>query len=553
VRRAIQAILLPPVADRLPGISLTVERSPRAALGDVRVRVGGRGAKVDASMVAAVAADLSRSDAVAGTTVIPPSVYLRLDIGFLHDTVVDQLTRPAPTRAPAGRGLAILSFSDPNVNKPLHLGHLRNNFLGMALCRMLQWAGWTVECQADHNDWGLPLCQAAAAYRRFGGDTTPASTATKADHFVGRHYVRFHDPGLGAGRREALDREAAALLRGIEFGDAGALELCERLARWAEEGIQATYRRIGTELDRVLFGSHYVVPGNALIRAAVDNGTMTSRPDGSVYLDLHEAGLDDVTVVRSDGTPLFYRQWFAMDVDRFGSGGYDRAILLSGREWRAGFRTYTAALRRLGHRWVERIESIHYGMVNLPEGRMSSRRGAVVAADELVSAVADGLSDRGDGGAAVALLGWHFLRRDRERDLTFDETELWHNSRPELRRLAGLLDPDRHRPGPATAAAPGTGSSRDSYRELLLRLDEFPAAAAAAVDALEPARIARYLQRLTEVALRAPLPDGRSGTVATAVAGTVRQGLSLLNIHLEGATAAALDARPDPLAHTRPG
>lgn len=583
---------------------LNVDRSPKPALGEVRVHVDRTDdGPPDAEAVATMRHALSELPAVRRATAIPPRVYLTLEPEFIERVVVDAAINGqllGDWSAGSGRRL-MLSFSDPNVNKPLHLGHLRNNVLGMALCRLFEGAGWKVECQADHNDWGLPLCQTACAYRRWGNGQSPTAASIKGDHFVGSFYALFHEKHTPtdhqqqaaaneaaanytsdmAGQADSLDREAADLLRALEDGDPDTRALCRQLTGWAEAGVQATYRRIGTRMDRIFYGSAYVDPGNDLISAAVAAGRLAVRPDGSVYADLNADDLGEVTLVRSEGTPLFYRQWLAMDVGRFGGGDIDwtadQALLVSGREWRPGFDKYFCLLRRLDQPWVDHVTAIFYGMVNLPQGRLRSREGAAVTIDALVDATHDrlaaepglpcsttsrtphdtesgpphdtesGLACGAESGLAcgagsgtpcaaeqlaVAVLAWHFLRHDRETDFTFTESDLWRTSYPQVAACVELitavgteLPVTPHRIGPAL-------NERGQLRRLLLDLDRLPDIASSALATFEPARLVRYLERLLALTDRVSARHELPPHIRDATAQTIHTALALLNIRL---------------------
>jgi arginyl-tRNA synthetase len=519
-----------------PGCRVVVDHSTRQTLGDVRVRLQGPAGEDHPELLPGIAKALLGSDGVGGATVIPPRIYIKLDAGFIQQVVSAGVAPPRDQASDGAAGRVIVSFSDPNLNKPLHVGHLRNNFIGMAICRMFEESGYRVECQADHNDWGLPLCQTAVAYQLWGRGETPESSNSKPDHFIGGYYVKFHQAAHdGDPLRISLDEQAAAMLASVERGEASALDACRRVCSWAEAGIRATYRRIGSRLDRILYGSQFVEAGNELFRDGVATGQLAQRADGSVYADLEGDKLGEVTLVRRDGTPLFYRQWLAMDIGRFGDGRYHRAVIVNGREWRPAFSMYSAILRQLGHEWVDKVEPIYYGMVNLASGKMSSRRGQTVTADDLIDIAAERLAVQTPNAVtaermAIALLAWYLLKYDRESDIEYNDDALWNESLPELMRCAHLLTfiatdgeaiDSQHRSVP---------SSR--IRDLLIEMDRFDITAATALAALEPAKIVRYAKRI--VSNVGPLTDRQvpPREVLVAAAHTVGKSLQLLNIDL---------------------
>jgi arginyl-tRNA synthetase len=533
--------LIPPMA------RIVVDHSNKQKLGDVRIKLEGPDGDDCPELLAGVAEALTRTGTVNAVTIIPPRIYVKLAADFIQKVITSDISRrPDPsTVAPADR--VIVSFSDPNLNKPLHVGHLRNNFIGMAICRMFEDLGYRVECQADHNDWGLPLCQTAVAYQRWGNGETPESSASKPDHFIGEFYVKFHQAaGDSDPLRGSLDEQAAAMLAAVERGDADALDECRRVCSWASAGIDATYRRIGSRLDRILYGSQYVDAGNSLFKDGVVAGKLAERADGSVYADLQSDHLGEVTLVRRDGTPLFYRQWLAMDIGRFGDCDYERAIIVNGREWRPAFSMYAAILRRLGHGFVDRVEPIYYGMVNLASGKMSSRRGQTVTADDLIDNAVERLVEYTPDAPtaermAVALLAWYLLRYDRESDIGYSDDVLWNEVLPELLRCSHLLSLIETDCDATEISVHSSPSSR--VRELLMEMDRFDGMAASALSALEPAKIVRYVQQLMS---RLGRPDARNGPpseVFIAAAHTVDKSLRLLNIDLPSIPAGAVKGR----------
>ena len=245
----------------------------------------------------------------------------------------------------------VVQFSDPNVNKPLHIGHLRNNFIGMALSRIIGSQGFQVQREAIHTDWGVHICQALLSYIS-NEPATPESLDMKADHFVGLHYTRFHEEVARrrcSNARSASfdlvtgDLEAAAqdLLRRLTGKEQIALRAhYERLMAWADTGIRQTYARIGTDLDAVFYESQYVAECWTLVEWGLSKGLWARRADGSVFCNV---GDGEVTLLRRDGTPVVYAQWIAVDRHRFADRDFDVALLLMGSEWRLGLATHPRA------------------------------------------------------------------------------------------------------------------------------------------------------------------------------------------------------------------
>jgi arginyl-tRNA synthetase len=278
----------------------------------------------------------------------------------------------------------VVEFSSPNTNKPLHLGHMRNDAIGMAVARMLEACGAEVLRVNLINDRGIHICKSMLAYRRFGEGRTPESLGQKSDHLVGDYYVRYakwavEDPGAEA--------QAQALLLAWEQGDPQVRELWGTMNRWAIEGINQTYRKTGVRFDKVYRESETYLLGRAEILAGLERGVFQRDPDGSVWVDLTAQGLDRKVLLRSDGTSLYVTQDVGTAVQRHRDWPFNRQIYVVGNEQRYHFQVLFKVLALLGHAWAESLHHLAYGMVTLPEGmgKMKSREGTAVDADELVA------------------------------------------------------------------------------------------------------------------------------------------------------------------------
>jgi len=310
-------------------------------------------------------------------------------------------------RAPQGSGDRIaLEFSSPNTNKPQHLGHIRNNLIGMALAAILEAAGHEVVKVSLINDRGVHICKSMLAYQRWGEGATPASTGRKGDHFVGDYYVRFeqafaeeylrrYPEPLGGddekARRERFFNEesdlgtaAQAMLRAWEQGDPETVALWRTMNGWVYDGFGETYRRLGVAFDRVYHESETYLHGRAIVLDALDRGLCTRLADGAVQIDLAADGLDTKILLRRDGTSVYMTQDLGTAVRRVEELDPDRLFYVVGSEQNYHFQVLFTILRRLGYPWAERCRHISYGMVYLPEGKMKSREGKVVDADDLL-------------------------------------------------------------------------------------------------------------------------------------------------------------------------
>jgi arginyl-tRNA synthetase len=548
VEQTLNAIIEDTIGDGSAG-RINAEFLPDSRVGPFRIHLepilGDK--SLDPIACGRVASALARCPGIARATGVPPRVYLRVTDEMLYESVVRAIVRD-PARfgdASAGAGRTVLvGFSDPNVNKPLHLGHLRNNFIGMALSNLFEAGGYAVQREATHTDWGIHICQALVGYERWARETTPLSSAAKGDQFVGEFYVRFHRESTGE-----AEAAAAEVLRTLSTGsDLWLTGKYRQLVRWADDGIRETYRRIGTRMDRIFYESDYVSACEDILQEGLAQGIWQYRPDGSIYADLTDAGLGEVTLARRDGTPVVYAQWIAVDRHRFGRRQFSNAVLLMGAEWQSGLRVHLELLRRLGSAWVERTEPIYYGMVNLPEGRIKSRHGTGVAADIVLDQLAEALlrSARGasswgtmaaDGAAAetlaLALTKYAMLRVRRQHDVIYEERVLLDKT---LRGLTSLLRAlaQMEQAGGSERPMSATGSRRATraVNDVLLRLNGFPTAVQSALTRRDPSLLVRYLDGLGRATLELHRHGVREEGIGAATAHALRRGFAILNIDL---------------------
>jgi arginyl-tRNA synthetase len=276
----------------------------------------------------------------------------------------------------------IVEFSSPNANKPLHLGHLRNDSIGMAIARIMEACGAEVRRVNLINDRGIHICKSMLAYREFGQGRTPESLGQKSDHLVGDYYVRF---GQWARENPQAEELAQQMLRAWEEGDPEVRALWQTMNRWAIEGINQTYRKTGVRFDQVYLESETYLLGRAEILDGLERGVFSRDPDGSVWVDLSAQGLDRKVLLRSDGTSLYVTQDVGTAVQRHRDWPFDQMIYVVGNEQRYHFQVLFQVLKMLGHAWADNLHHLAYGMVNLPEGKMKTREGTVVDADELIA------------------------------------------------------------------------------------------------------------------------------------------------------------------------
>jgi arginyl-tRNA synthetase len=295
----------------------------------------------------------------------------------------------------------VLEYSSPNTNKPLHLGHVRNNLLGDSMYRILSSLGHQVVRVQVINDRGIHICNSMLAWQKFGKGEDPVSTGTKGDHLVGHYYVLYEkayqaqvEEGLASGlTREQAEasapilQEARAMLQQWEQGDKAVVSLWQTMNAWVYEGFEATYARLGIGFDRNYFESQTYLSGKNLVEQGLARGVFRKDLQGAVWADLQDAGLDSKILLRSDGTSVYITQDLGTADQRHKDWGFDRMIYTVADEQNYHFKVLFAILGKLGFDWAGRCHHLSYGMVDLPSGRMKSREGKVVDADDLMDVV----------------------------------------------------------------------------------------------------------------------------------------------------------------------
>ena len=332
--------------------------------------------------------------------------------GFLNLEVADaewlrlfQELRQRPAAAPlphAAEGAAprrvVVEYSSPNTNKPLHLGHLRNNFLGYSVAEILKATGAEVTKVNLVNDRGIHICKSMLAYQRFGQGETPESSGLKGDHLAGKYYVQFERhyreevrqleaegvaPDI-AKRRAPLLAEAQEMLQRWEAGDEAVVSLWRTMNGWVYQGFEETYRTIGVDFDKFYYESEVYLLGKERVREGLEKGVFYQKEDSSVWVDLSAEGLDQKLVLRADGTSVYITQDLGTAELKYQDFHYDQSIYVIADEQNYHMQVLQAALKKLGKPYADGIFHLSYGMVDLPSGKMKSREGTVVDADELV-------------------------------------------------------------------------------------------------------------------------------------------------------------------------
>jgi len=293
----------------------------------------------------------------------------------------------------------MVEYSSPNTNKPLHLGHLRNNFLGYSLSSILKANGYDVTMANLINDRGIHICKSMIAYMRFGHDETPESSGLKGDHLAGKYYVAFDKAykveindlitgGLSedeSKKQAPIFIEAQEMLRKWESGDKEVLSLWERMNGWVYDGFDATYKRIGVHFDKYYYESNTYLLGKDIVDEGLSKDVLFKKEDNSVWCDLTDMKMDEKLVLRGDGTSVYITQDMGTADLKYQDFTLDRSIYVVGNEQEYHFKVLKGILSKMGRSYADGIFHLSYGMVDLPSGKMKSREGTVVDADDLIN------------------------------------------------------------------------------------------------------------------------------------------------------------------------
>jgi arginyl-tRNA synthetase len=303
----------------------------------------------------------------------------------------------------SGPETILVEYSSPNTNKPLHLGHIRNNLLGFSLYRILSACGHKVIRTNIVNDRGIHICKSMLAWQKYGKGETPSSSCIKGDHLVGKYYVMFEkefrsqtDSLIAAGMNEEEARNSAPLMieaRDMlikwESGDAKVMELWKMMNSWVYDGFDRTYKQLGVDFDKIYYESETYRDGKEIVLKALDESILYRKDDGSVWADMTSEGLDQKLLLRSDGTAVYMTQDLGTAMLRHNEYEFDKCLYVVGNEQNYHFQVLKAVLKKMGYKWADGLIHFSYGMVELPEGKMKSREGTVVDADDLILEMTD--------------------------------------------------------------------------------------------------------------------------------------------------------------------
>ena len=436
--------------------------------------------------------------------------------------------------APASGRTIMIEYSSPNTNKPLHLGHIRNNLLGYSVATILKANGNNVIKVNLVNDRGIHICKSMLAWQLYGGGETPESSGMKGDHLVGKYYVEFDKhykaeikelvaQGLTedeAKKQAPIMLQAQEMLRKWEAKDAEIYALWQKMNGWVYEGFDVTYKAMGVDFDKVYYESETYLLGKSLVEDGLKKGVFFRKEDNSVWIDLEADGLDQKLLLRGDGTSVYMTQDLGTALSRFEENKLDDMIYVVGNEQNYHFQVLKLVLKKLGYEWSDNIFHLSYGMVELPEGKMKSREGTVVDADDLIAAMIgtaremsdelgklDGASEE-EAAAISEMVGlgalkYFILKVDPKKTMLFDPRESIDfngNTGPFIQythaRIRSIM-----------RKAEETGIQTDSFTqaqllqdeiELIKALTEYPATVRTAGEQFAPSVIAAYAYDLAK-------------------------------------------------------
>jgi len=459
--------------------------------------------------------------------------FLNLEIADAQWLNVFEQLRQLPADAPVttdGPQNVVVEYSSPNTNKPLHLGHLRNNFLGYSVAEIFKATGATVTKANLINDRGIHICKSMLAYQQYGHGETPTTAGIKGDHLIGKYYVLFEKhyreqikqleaEGVAtdiAKRKAPLMLEAQDMLLKWEAGDEDVVTLWKQMNGWVYQGFDETYQTIGVDFDKFYYESETYLLGKERVEEGLQKGVFFKKEDGSVWVDLQAEGLDEKLLLRADGTSVYITQDLGTAELKYQDFHYDLSVYVIADEQNYHMQVLKAVLAKLGKPYADAIYHLSYGMVDLPSGKMKSREGTVVDADELVREVVEaakqatlekgkieGLSEE-EAAQLFHMLGlgalkYYLLKVDPKKRMLFNPEEsvsLEGHTGPFIQyshaRISSILRKAAEQGVGVDASLTSLAEIHDTEREMIQELGRYAAVVAEAARAQSPALVAQY-------------------------------------------------------------
>jgi arginyl-tRNA synthetase len=513
-----------------------------------------------------------------------------LNISLSGAAYIQALNRIAATpdfgHVPSRGAQVLVEFSSPNTNKPLHLGHLRNNFLGDSVSRILAANGYVVTKACLVNDRGIHICKSMLAYQLFGQQAdgtfeTPESAGLKGDHLIGKYYVLFDKaykaevqqlvaagtPAEVAEKQAPLMQQAQEMLRKWEQGDAETVALWQQMNGWVYAGFAETYNKIGVSFDKTYYESDTYLLGKDVVEEGLQKGVFYQKEDNSVWIDLTAEGLDHKLVLRGDGTSVYITQDLGTTDLKFSDFHSDKSIWVVGNEQDYHFKVLFAIMKRLGRPYADGCYHLSYGMVDLPTGKMKSREGTVVDADELVAEVAQIAAAAADAAAkgkldefsekekqalfhmvGLGALKYYLLKVDPQKRMLFNPEEsvdVHGHTGPFVQythaRIRSVLRKAEEAGLATNVPADERTQLHETEQDVIVLLEQYPQRVAEAGTDYAPSYIAQYVYELAkaynrlfaEVSILSEPDPAKTQlrlTLSRQVAETIKRGMSLLSI-----------------------
>ncbi len=465
--------------------------------------------------------------------------------GFLNITIADHLwlqtfqeifTDAAFGTLPKNNIRVMVEYSSPNTNKPLHLGHLRNNFLGYSVAEILKAAGYDVVKANLVNDRGIHICKSILTYIKLGNGETPDTTGMKGDHLIGKYYVLFDKlykaeietlvlggmPKEEAEKKAPVMLEAQQMLLKWEQGDDATISLWQQMNGWVYDGFNATYKSIGVDFDKFYYESNTYLLGKDLVNEGLEQGVLFKKEDGSVWIDLTTDGLDQKLLLRSDGTSVYMTQDLGTAELKYKEFGCEKSIYVVGNEQDYHFKVLKLVLAKLNKPYAAGVYHLSYGMVDLPSGKMKSREGTVVDADDLVQEMIDtaaahtkelgkieGFSEQEAAELyqklGLGALKYFLLKVDPKKRMLFDpqeSVEFQGNTGPFIQytyaRISSILRKAKQLSIASTQLDIAKLMLHPTERDTIHLLQDFPDKIAEAANVYAPSIIAQYVYDLAK-------------------------------------------------------
>lgn len=493
-------------------------------------------------------------------------------VALLNDTIVAKDFGIFPAN---GKKLMV-EYSSPNTNKPLHLGHIRNNLLGYSVAEILKAYGYEVIKANLVNDRGIHICKSMLAWQKFGAGETPESTGLKGDHLVGKYYVVFdkeYKKEIEALKAEGqsedvakknapLMKEAQSMLQKWEAGDEEVISLWKTMNSWVYAGFEKTYKQLGVDFDKYYYESNTYLLGKDIIQEGLEKGVFFKKDDNSVWIDLTDDGLDQKLVLRGDGTSVYITQDLGTAQLKYDEFKMSESIYVVGNEQDYHFKVLFLILKKLGKPWADGLFHLSYGMVDLPSGKMKSREGTVVDADDLMAEMlktaqerteelgkTEGLEENAKAALyntiGMGALKYFLLKVDPKKRLLFDPNEsvdFQGHTGPFIQythaRIKSVLSKAEFDANSPVSVLPSISSYE---RDLIQQLGAFPETIEASAQEFSPAQLANYIYEVAklynkfyheETILKAEANDVKNFRLhlSAAAAKVIAKGMGLLGI-----------------------